>query len=431
MKKAENNSSEIEKSRVLGLFKNGQMQGAQKTEPRDVCENTLSGAVCSATPAFAGVNSAYACPAYNLKVTRAGSVFQQSHSSPLIIPLFIMNSGCPHRCIFCNQKITAGNFPLKITKDYFDAEVDSYLAWNKDKSRDVEIAFYGGSFTGVDPAYQDELLSWAYSFIQKELVNSIRISTRPDLISEEKLPLLKKYQVNTVEIGAQSFVDDVLQLAQRGHDSTSIVKAMTILKENGFKTGLHLMAGLPKDTKEGFIYSLDETIKLKPDTVRIHPVIVFKDTTLAKEFREGRYNPLELSDAVELCRIAWEKLSIEGIRVIRMGVQSTPEMEKAGAILAGPVHQSFGSLVLSAVFYNHTIKLLKNISRDAKDLHFKLSKRDMPNFRGLNNANIKAIKKLYPRANLIVESISEQPRGMISIAANSGESFDLKIPGII
>jgi histone acetyltransferase (RNA polymerase elongator complex component) len=348
----------------------------------------------------------------------------------LIIPIFIMNSGCPHRCIFCNQKITAGNFPSKITREFFDAEVKSYLSWNKNKSSNVEIAFYGGSFTGIETDYQVQLLSWADSFIQKDFVDSIRISTRPDFISENNLPLLKKYGVRTVEIGAESFVDDVLQYARRGHDSASIVKAITLLKDHGFKTGLHLMAGLPRDTKEGFIYSIDKTIELKPDTVRIHPVIVFAGTALADEFIEGKYKPLELSDAVELCRMAWEKLSLAGIRVIRMGVQLTPEMEKEGAVLGGPVHPAFGSLVLSSVFYNHIIKLLKEIPFGAKELHFILSKRDISNFRGWNNMNIEAIKKLYPQADLIVESVPSRPGGEISIAADSGQSFHLKIPGI-
>ncbi|MGA2782673.1 MAG: radical SAM protein [Smithella sp.] len=354
----------------------------------------------------------------------------KNNSNPLIIPIFIMNSGCPHRCIFCNQKITAGNFPLKITKKFFDSEVKSYLAWNKDKSRKVEIAFYGGSFTGVDPAYQEELLSWAYSFIQDGLVNSIRISTRPDYITESNLPVLKKYGVATVEIGAQSFIDDVLEFAQRGHDADAIVKAMTILKGHGFQTGLHLMAGLPKDTKEGFVYSLDKTIELKPDTVRIHPVIVFSGTALAEKLRSGEYKPLGLSDAVELCKLAWEKLSAAGIRIIRIGVQLTPEMEKDGAVLAGPIHPSLGTLVLSSIFYDRTIKLLDKITPDTNELHFSLSERDMSNFRGLNNMNISEIKKLYPRTNLIVESNIRQRRGVISVATDSGESFILNIPGI-
>ena len=355
----------------------------------------------------------------------------KTNSNPLIIPVFIMNSGCPHRCIFCNQKITAGNFPLKITREFFDSEVMSYLAWNKDKSRKVEIAFYGGSFTGVDPAYQEELLSWAYSFIQNGLVNSIRISTRPDYIEENNLPVLKKYGVTTIEIGAQSFIDEVLQFAQRGHDAAAIVKAMVILKEHGFRTGLHLMAGLPKDTEEGFIYSLDKTIELKPDTVRIHPVIVFGGTALAEELRKGEYKPLELSDTVELCKLAWEKLSAAGIRIIRIGVQLTKEMEKDDAVLAGPIHPALGSLVFSSIFYDHTIKLLDKISPDAKELRFGLSERDISNFRGLNNMNISAIKKLYPGTKIIVRSFAEQKRGAISVNTDSGESFTTEIPGII
>ncbi|HBI47972.1 MAG TPA: radical SAM protein [Smithella sp.] len=355
----------------------------------------------------------------------------KTNRNPLIIPIFIMNSGCPHRCIFCNQKITAGNFPPKITKEFFESEVKSYLAWNKDKSRKVEIAFYGGSFTGVDPVYQEELLSWTYFFIQKGLVNSIRISTRPDYISADKLPLLKKYNVTTIEIGAQSFVDEVLQFAQRGHNADSIVKAVTILKHNGFRTGLHLMAGLPKDTKEGFIYSLNKTIELKPDTVRIHPVIVFSGTVLAEEFLKGKYKSLKLSDAVELCRLAWEKLSAADIRIIRMGLHLTNEMGENGTVLAGPIHPALGSLVLSSIFYDHTINLLENIFQDNKELRFGLAERDLSNFRGLNNMNLSAIKKLYPCTNLIVESNINQKRGVISVATDSGKSFTLTIPGII
>lgn len=341
-----------------------------------------------------------------------------------------MNSGCPHRCIFCNQRITAGNFPQKITRDFFEAEVHSYLAWNKNKSRNAEIAFYGGSFTAIDADDQEELLSWAASFVRKGLVHSIRISTRPDYISGEHLPLLKKYGVTTVEIGAQSFVDEVLRFAQRGHDAGSVIGAVTLLKKNGFRTGLHLMAGLPGDTKEGFLYSVEKTVELDPDTVRIHPVVVFRDTVLAEEFQKGQYKPLEIAEAVELCRLAWEKLSAAGIRIIRMGVQITPEMEKEGSVLAGPVHPALGSLVLSSVFYHYMIELLKRISLPVGTLRFGLSPRDMSSFRGLNNMNISAIKKLYPDTNLIIESVTGQPRGTISVMTDSGKSLSLRIPGL-
>jgi histone acetyltransferase (RNA polymerase elongator complex component) len=349
--------------------------------------------------------------------------------SPLVIPVFIMNKGCPHRCIFCNQKISAGNFPEELTKEYFDSEVNSYLSRNKDKSRNVEIAFYGGNFTGIDPVYQEKLLSWAHEYIQNGVVDSLRISTRPDYISENNLSVLKKYNVKTIEIGVQSFIDGVLRCAQRGHDAAAAVKAVIILKDHGFRTGLHLMAGLPQDTKEGFIYSLDKTVELKPDTVRIHPVVVFKGTALAEEFSKGKYKPLELSDAVELCGLAWQKLSEAGIRVIRIGLQLTPEMEKDGAVVAGPAHPALGNLVLSSIFYDYTIRLLNKISPDAGEIRFNLSERDISNFRGLNNMNISAIKKLYPRTNIIVRSVAGQKRGAIWVEVSLAQSLTVEIPG--
>jgi histone acetyltransferase (RNA polymerase elongator complex component) len=352
------------------------------------------------------------------------------NKSPLVIPVFIMNSGCKHRCSFCNQKITAGNYPEKITKDYFDSEVHAYLSRNKDKSKKVEIAFFGGNFTGVDAEYQENLLFWAKAFIEKGLVDAIRISTRPDYISEDQLSLLRKYKVETVEIGGESFVDSVLQNAERGHSAADIEQAVTILKNNGFKTGLHLMAGLPGDTSQGFMYSIEKTVELKPDTVRIHPVLVLRGTKLADEFEAGHYNPLQLSDAVILCKMAWEKLSHAGIRIIRMGVQTTPEMETEGAIVAGPVHPALGTLVLSSVYLDCVNKMLDKIPRNAKSLRFTLAERDISDFRGLSNSNVAAIKKLYPEANLIIESCASQPRGVISLAIDSGKSFCLKIPGI-
>jgi len=355
----------------------------------------------------------------------------EQKSKSLIIPIFIMNSGCPHRCIFCNQKITAGNFPPQITKDFFDTEVKSYLDSNKNRYSNVEIAFYGGSFTGIDKIYQETLLSWAGAYVEDGQVSSLRISTRPDYINEDNLLLLDKYNVSTVEIGAQSFNDEVLRFAQRGHDAAATVLTMKTLKDHGFRTGLHLMIGLPKDTPDSFMNSVSKAIELMPDTVRLHQLIVLDGTALAEEFRLGNYKPLELAEAVDLCRRAWEKLSAAGIRVIRMGLQVTQAMEKEGAVLAGPFHPAFGSLVLSSIFYNHTIKLLASIPQEAKELRFNLSGRDMSSFRGMANMNIAAIKKLYPRADLIIESISGQTRGGISVATDLGKSFTLKIPGII
>ncbi|PKN70883.1 MAG: radical SAM protein [Deltaproteobacteria bacterium HGW-Deltaproteobacteria-10] len=352
-------------------------------------------------------------------------------AKPLIIPIFVMNSGCPHRCIFCNQKISAGNHPQKLNKEYFENEINSYLKWNKDKSRLVEIAFYGGSFTGIDKVYQEHLLSWAQSYLQAGLVNSIRVSTRPDYIDIGILARLKKYGVTTVEIGAQSFIDDVLQFAQRGHNAADTIKAIRLLKENNFQTSLHLMAGLPKDTKDGFIFSVEKTMELKPDMVRIHPVVVFHDTALAREFAEGSYQPLLLSEAVSLCAIAREKLATAGIRVIRTGLHLTKEMENNNTVLAGPLHPAFGSLVLAAMYYDKTRQLLEQIPSETREISFKLHNSDISSFRGPQNNNIAAIKKLYPQAVINVRTSPEQKRGLISVTTtDQGGILTTAISGI-
>lgn len=355
---------------------------------------------------------------------------KETARSPLIIPIFIMNNGCPHRCIFCNQKITAGNYPQKIDQEYLENEVNSYLGWNRDKSRTIEIAFYGGSFTGIDEACQEQFLSWAQSYIRKGLVHSIRVSTRPDYINAGILARLEKYNVATVEIGAQSFIDDVLQFARRGHTACDTENAIRLLKEKNFQTGLHLMAGLPHDTKDGFIHSLEKTIELKPDTVRIHPVVVFAGTALAHEFADGNYQPLSLSEAVSLCALAWERLSAAGIRVIRTGLQVTKEMETAGSVLAGPVHPAFGSLVLAAVYRNRTAKLLERLPVETREIIFKLHNQDISNFRGWRNSNIAAIKKLYPQALIKVITAPEQKRGLISVSTDQGYISSTAITGI-
>jgi len=350
---------------------------------------------------------------------------------PLIIPIFIMNSGCPQHCIFCNEKIAAGNFAPEVTQIFFDAEVASYLRWNNDKHRRVEIAFYGGSFTGLTPDYQKRLLSWADTYIQKGQVESIRISTRPDYLDDDQLIFLHAAGVRTIEIGAQSFNDEVLRFARRGHDAQAIVRAIKLLKAHGFQTGLHLMAGLPHDTRESFLETIERVVELRPDTARIHPVLVFQDTPLADEFRLGRYLPLSLTEAVDWCRLAWEMLAPAGIRIIRFGLQITPEMIKEGAVLAGPIHPAFGSLVYSSIFYSATLKLLRDVPKHTRELRFSIAERDLSNFRGLGNINAEAIIKLYPDAQIVIDSVREGLLGHISLSIETGESFSLDIPGLI
>jgi histone acetyltransferase (RNA polymerase elongator complex component) len=342
----------------------------------------------------------------------------------MIIPVFIMNDGCPHRCIFCNQSVTAGNYSSILTKDRFEKIVNSYLNSNSDNNRRIEIAFYGGNFTGLRRLLQENYLSWANYYFQKGLIQGIRISTRPDYINDEILSLLNKYNVSVVELGAQSFVDDVLAHAQRGHDAACIEKAVKLIKEYSILSSLHLMIGLPKDTNDGFLYSLKKTVELKPDMVRINPTLVLKNTTLVHQYLQGDYTPLSLKNAVDQCRIAFEILSAAGITIIRFGLHITEEMKIEGSVLAGPMHESLGSVVLSSFFYHKTLELLNNIPQNVDELHLKISSSDESVFRGWRNQNVSSIKNLYPRAQITIESSPLLNKGDIYFSFDSsGPNF--------
>ena len=261
-------------------------------------------------------------------------------------------------------------------------------------------------------------------------MESIRISTRPDYIDGNQLSTLHQLGVRTIEIGAQSFNDDVLQISGRGHNAEAVEQAMQLLRGRGFQSGLHLMAGLPGETKESFLKSLSRTVELQPETVRIHPVIVFKDTPLADEYLGGRYRPLDLDEAVEWCRLAWEVLAPADIRIIRFGLHISREMGEPGAVLAGPVHPSLGTLVRGAVFYSSLLKLVRKLSGTPRTLHFRVAASDEAHFRGSGNSNILALKKLYPDAQIVIDSARGESPGVLTLENEFGKSSNVKIPGI-
>jgi histone acetyltransferase (RNA polymerase elongator complex component) len=332
---------------------------------------------------------------------------------PLIIPIFVIYGGCPNRCVFCNERITAGNYPDRLTEDTIRNICDRHLK-NSERKFD-QIAFYGGNFTGIDRDYQIELLDIAQSYVNAGMVNSIRISTRPDYIDDNRLELLTRYSVSTVEIGAQSMVDEVLSLSGRGHSSEDVRAAVRLLKKKGIETGVHLMVGLPGDTRERFEYTVEEIIRIRPDTLRIHPTIVFKDTLLAKSYLEGEYWPLTLDDAVDLCKHALLRFQKADIPVIRLGLHTTKEMETDHNIIAGPFHPAFRSLVEGAIFLDMASDLLKSAELKDKDIVFSVAPKDVSNLRGMKNRNIKILKESFNLTEIQVRENTMQERWSLRI----------------
>lgn len=332
---------------------------------------------------------------------------------PLIIPIFVIYRGCPNRCVFCNEKITAGNYPERLTEDTIRNICDRHL--KKGGKQFDQIAFYGGNFTGIDRDYQIELLNIAQSYVDRGMVRSIRISTRPDYIDDDRVALLMRYSVSTVEIGAQSMADEVLVGAGRGHSAEDVKTAVRLLKKRGIETGVHLMAGLPGDTRSRFEYTVEEIIRLRPDTVRIHPTIVFKNTPLATLYLEGKYQPLTLDDAVELCKHALLQFQKAGIPVIRLGLHTTREMESDNNIIAGPFHPAFRSLVEGAIFLDMASDLLKAEDPGKKIVVFSVASKDISNLRGMKNRNIKILQESFKLTEIHVRENAAQERGSLRI----------------
>ncbi len=324
-----------------------------------------------------------------------------------------MNQGCPNRCIFCNVHKTAGNLTGRITENAFRETIHEYLSHKKQKRDHVQIAFYGGNFTGMEKGYQTELLGFALPFITNGLVHDVRISTRPDNIDNERLDLLKRFGVTTVEIGAQSLVDEVLNLSNRGHSFSDVMNAMEMLKDWGFKAGIHLMAGLPGDSRSGFEYTINETIALKPDMVRIHPTVVFQDTVLAELYFSRTYTPLSMSEAIDLCKYAVRRFGEASIPIIRLGLQTTQEMEKAGSIIAGPYHPAFRSLVEESIFFDMASYLLIAGGVLDKEVIFTVSPKDVSSFHGHKNENMHTLKKNYNLTGINVSVDPGQERGTL------------------
>ena len=195
-----------------------------------------------------------------------------------IIPVFVPHLGCPNDCIFCNQKSISGQ-KKSVTKEETKKIIDNYLKSIKDEDPQIEIAFFGGSFTAIEKEKQEELLQVAYEYIKEGKVESIRISTRPDCIDKETLKRLKKYKVKTIELGVQSANDYILKRANRGHTFEDVKKASRMIRWNGFKLGHQMMVGLPESTRIDEINTAKSLVKLKPKMIRIYPVLVVKNTT--------------------------------------------------------------------------------------------------------------------------------------------------------
>ena len=309
------------------------------------------------------------------------------------IPIFVPHYGCPFSCVFCNQNAITGRNSETDLKEAREIIENQLLTLAGD---DIEIAFFGGSFTAIPEKIMLGYLNLGKQYIDSGRVRGIRISTRPDFISKRILDTLKAFGVTTIELGAQSFCDDVLKMSGRGHSASDTEKACKLIKDyDCFSLGIQLMTGLVGDTPEKSVFSAERAAQLAPSQVRIYPTLVIKNTALENLFRRGLYSPQTLEEAISTVGKMLDIFEKSGIAVIRVGLSSIEDMKNNGDLVAGPVHPAFRELCESRKYLSVLEDFIKGQSLKPNKLTVFAPESEFSKISGHKKCNSKALYERY------------------------------------
>lgn len=265
------------------------------------------------------------------------------------ISIFVTHVGCPHKCAFCDQHTITGSSELP---HYEDVKRICLQALKQVKNPgNTEIAFFGGSFTAIPKEYMLELLQAANIFVGEGKFKGIRVSTRPDYIDDDILSVLKKYHVTSIELGAQSLNDTVLEANERGHTVHDIFLASKLIKTHGFELGLQLMVGLYKSDYDTEIANIQNVLDIMPDTIRIYPVVVLQGTKLARLYEDGEYKLISMNDVIDICSKMLMIFEQSGIKILKCGLHASEFVQNR--MVAGFYHPAFKELCETKIMYEN------------------------------------------------------------------------------
>ncbi len=307
-----------------------------------------------------------------------------SHSN---ISIFVPHKGCPNDCSFCNQRTISGQTVSATPEDVAKA-VNTAIEYGVDP-KNTEIAFFGGSFTAIEREYMCSLLTAAKCFLDSHNFKGIRVSTRPDCIDDEVLKTLKEYGVTAIELGAQSMDDNVLLANRRGHSSEDVRKASVLIKQYGFELGLQMMTGLYKSDFGKDLYTAEEIVKLKPDTVRIYPTVVLKNTHLGYLQETGEYKAPTAEESAMFCADLLQMFEKNGIRVIKLGLHSSETVE--ADMVGGAYHPAFRELCEGYIYLEKILEKLHGKDKNGMYTVF-VDKKALSKAKGQQKRNEKALK---------------------------------------
>lgn len=312
------------------------------------------------------------------------------------IPIFIPELACPNRCIYCNQRHISGQLQA-VKPEEIKQIIEQHLA-TFIRPSEVELAFFGGSFTGIDEKDMLTYLQTVQPYIEQGEIKSIRISTRPDYINEKILDILQQYNVKDIELGAQSLDEEVLAFAKRGHTVRDVENASQLIKSYGFSLGLQMMIGLPLDSVEKSKETAKKILELGAESTRIYPTLVINNTDLADLYRQNKYKALSLDEAVDWTTEIYKIFSQSSIKILRIGLHPSEALINGTELLTGPFHVSFKELVLTKIWQEKFEKLpinTKTILVNPKEINYAI---------GYNSKNKQLLQKKFPYLKFISDS---------------------------
>jgi len=316
------------------------------------------------------------------------------------IPVFIPELACPFQCVFCNQQKISGRLKVPSDEEIIES-IEAHLNSFTKKERIVEIGFFGGSFTGLTLEEQEHFLKLAQPYILKNEIQGIRLSTRPDYISEEILDLLSRNHVSTIELGSQSLDDEVLKASFRGHTAEQTAKAAEMILSKNFKLGLQMMIGLPGDTLEKSIFTAKRIIELGAHSTRIYPTVVIRDTGLHQLYKQGKYEPLSLEDAADWTKVILPIFEEANIEVLRVGLHPSEGLLDGSELVAGPFHPSFKELVLTEIWADLLNPLL--FESDARTIEITVPKKELNYAIGYQGKNKKMLLEQFQTVHFVAD----------------------------
>ena len=329
-----------------------------------------------------------------------------------IIPVFVPHWGCPHACVFCNQRSITGQRKSATAEDVQQAIETAAAFLPQGEKR--QLAFYGGSFTAIPAEDQEALLGAAQPYLKRGEISSIRLSTRPDAIDGETLERLRRFGVETIELGAQSMDEEVLRLSVRGHTAQDVERASRLIRAAGFSLVLQMMTGLPGDTPEKDLETARRLIACRPDGVRIYPTVIVRGTALYEQWRAGLYREHTVEDAVSVCARLLPLFEQAGIDVLRVGLNPTEELS-GGEAAAGAYHPALGELVRSRVYRDRAEELLAGAEPDSL-VTFTVGRGKTSQMTGQHRQNLDWLQERFALREIKVTENQEGNREILTVS---------------